>query len=94
MEGWGLRAMDMRRELKGLTCRLIEFIKMQLSLLNSRWKIRFRQTFFQMKYKELFISRYVSVTYPLVDHSERIYSPSNLRFIQKTKKLKFVPITL
>ena len=35
----------------------------------------------------------VFVTYPL-DHSRRIYSPSNFRFIQKTKKIKFVPITI
>ena len=33
------------------------------------------------------------VTYPL-DHSRRIYSPSNFRFSQKTKKIKFVPITI
>ena len=35
----------------------------------------------------------VLVTYPL-DHSRRIYSPSNFRFCQKTKKIKFVPITI
>ena len=35
----------------------------------------------------------VLVTYPL-DHSRRIYSPSNFRFGQKTKKIKFVPITI
>ena len=28
------------------------------------------------------------------DYSRRIYSPSNLRFIQKTKKIKCVPITI
>ena len=31
----------------------------------------------------------VLVTYPL-DHSRRIYSPSNFRFSQRTKKIKFV----
>ena len=35
----------------------------------------------------------VLVTYPL-DHSRRIYSPSNFRFTQKTKKMKCVPITI
>ena len=35
----------------------------------------------------------VLVTYPL-DHFCRIYSPSNFRFSQKTKKIKFVPITI
>ena len=35
----------------------------------------------------------VLVTCPL-DHSRRMYSPSNFRFSQKTKKIKFVPITI
>ena len=34
----------------------------------------------------------IYIIYPL-DHSERIYSPSNLRFIQKPNKFKSVPIT-
>ena len=35
----------------------------------------------------------VLVTYPL-DHFRRMYSPSNFRFSQKTKKIKFVFITI
>ena len=35
----------------------------------------------------------MSVTYPL-DHFRRIYSPSNFRLSQKTKKIKFVPIRI
>ena len=34
----------------------------------------------------------VLVTYPL-NHFRRIYSPSNFRFIKKTKNIKCVPIT-
>ena len=41
----------------------------------------FRQTFFQNKVQRV-IYKLVLVTYPL-DHSWRIYSPSNFRFIKK-----------
>ena len=42
--------------------------------LTSKWKVRFRQTFFQ-KEEQRVLYKLVLVTYPL-DHSERIYSPS------------------
>ena len=58
-----------------------------------RWKVRFRHTFFKMKYKDLIwvLYKLVLITYPL-DHSQRIYSPSNFRFMQKTNIIKYVPI--
>ena len=37
------------------------------------------------------LHKLVLVTYP-PDHFRRIYSPSNFRFSQKTKKIKYVPI--
>ena len=38
-------------------CRFTEFTEMQLPCPTSRWKVRFRQTFFfKMKFKESFIS--------------------------------------
>ena len=60
--------------------------------LTSRWEVRFRQTFFQNEVQRV-LYKLVLVTYPL-DHSRRICSPSNFRFSQKTKKIKFVPITI
>ena len=56
-------------------------------LLNPKDKL-----FFQNKVQRV-LYKLVLVTYPL-DHSQRIYSPSNFRFIQKTKKIKIVPITI
>ena len=48
--------------------------------------------FFQNEVQRV-LYKLVLVTYPL-DHSRRIYSPSNFRFSQKTKKIKFVSITI
>ena len=47
--------------------------------------------FFQNEVQRV-LYKLVLVTYPL-DHFCRINSPSNFRFSQKTKKIKFVPIT-
>ena len=51
--------------------------------LTSRWKVRFRQTFFQNEVQRV-LYKLVLVTYPL-NHFCMIYSPLNFRFIQKTK---------
>ena len=59
--------------------------------LTSRWNVLFRQTFFQIDLQRV-LYKLALVTYPL-DHSGGIYSPSNFRFIKKTLKIKFVPIT-
>ena len=52
--------------------------------LTSRWKVRLRQTFFQNEVQRV-LYKLVLVIYPL-DHFRWIYSPSNFRFSQKTKK--------
>ena len=48
--------------------------------------------FFQNEVQRV-LYKLVLVTYP-IDHSRGIHSPSNFRFIQKTKKIKCVPITI
>ena len=58
--------------------------------LSSRWKVRFRQFFFQNEVQRV-LYKLALVTYPL-DYSRRIYSPSNFKFIIKKEK-KSVPIT-
>ena len=49
--------------------------------LTSRWKVRFKQTFYQNKVQRV-LYKLVLVTYSLVDHSRRINSPLNFRFIK------------
>ena len=51
----------------------------KIVFLCSRWKVRFRQTFFYGEVQRV-LHKLVLVTYPL-DHSQRIFSPSNFRFI-------------
>ena len=50
-----------------------------------------KNIFFQNEVQRV-LYKLVLVTYT-PDHSRRIYSPSNFIFIQKTKKIKSVPIT-
>ena len=54
--------------------------------LTSRWKVTsvLKKHFFKNEVQRV-IFELVLFTYPL-DHSQRIYSPLNFRFIQKTKK--------
>ena len=49
--------------------------------LTSRWKVRFRHTFFQNEVQRV-LYKLVLVTDPL-NYSERIYNPSNFGIIQK-----------
>ena len=64
--------------------------------LPSRWKVRFidKLFFFKMKFKECFISWCWLHTLSIIFVGLRIYSPSNFRLSQKTKTIKFVPITI
>ena len=58
--------------------------------LTSRCKVRFRQTLKKNEVRKV-LYKLVLVTDHLY-HSERIYNPSDFGIIQKTNKIKFVPI--
>ena len=66
-------------------CRLTGFTKMELTQLLDRRSV-LGKLFFQNEEQRV-LYKLVLVTYPL-DHCRRIYSPSNFRFIQETKKKK------
>ena len=84
---------ELQATFKTNICRFTGFTKMRLTLLLGGRSVQYnrvRQTFFQNKVQRvLYYYKLVLVTYPL-DHSRRIYSPSNCRFIQNV--IKCVPL--